>query len=240
MRWRRLRVRRPHRLWSTDGDGEPPGDRTADARDRMVTQQLEARGIRDPQLLQAFRTVPRHRFVDEDDAYGDRALRIPAGQTISQPYVVATMTAAVTPDRGWAGARALDVGTGSGYQAAILAELGAEVIGIERHPELAQRATERLAAAGYETVQVVVGDGSRGWPEGRPYRAIIVGAAAPSVPEPLLKQLDPDGGRVVIPVGSRDHQMLTRVERRGDQFRSRTLDPVVFVPLVGEFGFSGE
>ena len=206
----------------------------------MVRQQLEGRGIRDPDLLRAFRTVPRHRFVDEDDAYGDRALRIPAGQTISQPYVVAMMTAAVTPDAGWAGAKTLDIGTGSGYQAAILAELGAEVIGIERHRELAERALERLAAAGYPSVQVEVGDGSRGWRDGAPYRAIIVGAAAPSVPVPLLEQLDPEGGRVVIPVGSREHQLLTRVERHGDEFRTKTLDPVVFVPLVGEFGFSGE
>lgn len=206
----------------------------------MVRQQLESRGLRDPELLRAFRTVPRELFVDAVDAYGDQALPIDAGQTISQPFVVAFMTDAARPaarPEGYRGARALDVGTGSGYQAAILAELGAQVTSIERYPELSRRARENLLRAGYPQVELVVGDGSRGYPPNAPYDVVIVGAAAPSVPEPLLEQLSPDGGRLVIPVGSRSHQLLTVVERIGDEYRTHRQEPVVFVPLVGEHGF---
>jgi protein-L-isoaspartate(D-aspartate) O-methyltransferase len=134
----------------------------------------------------------------------------------------------------------LEVGTGSGYQAALLAEMGAEVISVERHPELAADAAARLSAAGYPDVQVVVGDGSRGWSAGAPYAAILVTAAGPSIPEPHLQQLSPEGGRLVMPIGAREHQLLTLVERHDSDATSRVLDPVVFVPLIGEFGFPAE
>jgi protein-L-isoaspartate(D-aspartate) O-methyltransferase len=220
------------------------GDRETNleaARERMVRDQIERRGLRDPELLRAFRAVPRHLFVDSPFPYGDQALPIEEGQTISQPFIVAYMTDAarpVRPDR-WRGARALDVGTGSGYQAAILAELGAVVTSIERYPELSARAGEALRAAGYPDVQLVVGDGTRGFPENAPYDAIIVGAAGPSVPEPLLAQLSPEGGKLVMPVGSREHQQLTVVQRRGEEYLQRARDAVVFVPLIGEHGFGG-
>jgi len=206
----------------------------------MVAEQLESRGLHDEELLRAFRHVPRHRFVESDEAYGDRALPVGSGQTISQPYVVARMTAAARPPTGWRGARVLEVGTGSGYQAALLAEMGAQVTSVERHPELASEARARLSAAGYDDVEIVVGDGSRGWPKKAPYAAILVTAAGPSVPEPLLQQLSTDGGRLVMPIGAREHQLLTLVERRGSDATSRVLDPVVFVPLIGEFGFPAE
>ncbi len=205
----------------------------------MVVHQIEARGLRDPELLRAFRTVPRDRFVASQLAYGDQALPIDEGQTISQPFIVALMTDAARPGRaeGWRGARALDIGTGSGYQAAILSELGADVTSVERYPELSAAARRSLEGAGYPGVELVVGDGSVGYPPNAPYDAIIVAAAAPSVPPPFLEQLNPDGGRLVVPVGTRTHQQLTVVERRGDDFHSRTGEPVVFVPLIGEHGF---
>jgi len=206
----------------------------------MVAEQLESRGLSDEELLSAFRSVPRHRFVESDEAYGDRALPVGSGQTISQPYVVARMTAAARPPTGWRDARVLEVGTGSGYQAALLAEMGADVISVERRPELAREAAARLSAAGYPDVEVVVGDGSRGWPAKAPYAAILVTAAGPSIPEPLLQQLAAEGGRLVMPIGGREHQLLTLVERHGSDATSRALDPVVFVPLIGEFGFPAE
>jgi protein-L-isoaspartate(D-aspartate) O-methyltransferase len=207
------------------------------ARARMVQQQIASRGLRDPELLRAFATVPRHLFVEAGSPYADEALPLPAGQTISQPYIVALMTDAARPARGWRGARVLEIGTGSGYQAAILAELGAEVISVERHAELSESAGRRLADAGYESVRLVVGDGTHGWPAGTPYDAVIVTAAGPSVPKPLLDQLSPDGGKLVMPVGTRMHQELTVVERRGEQLTPSRRDPVVFVPLIGEHGF---
>jgi protein-L-isoaspartate(D-aspartate) O-methyltransferase len=151
--------------------------------------------------------------------------------------VVAAMTAAGRPERGYRGATVLEVGTGSGYSAAILAEMGAEVTTIERHAPLAAEAVERLHGAGYDGVRVVVGDGSRGWPEGAPYEAIIVTAAGPSVPKPLLDQLSVNGGRLVMPVGTREQQWLTLVQRHGSAYTRREVEPVVFVPLVGEHGF---
>jgi protein-L-isoaspartate(D-aspartate) O-methyltransferase len=207
------------------------------ARARMVRQQIASRGLTDPELLRAFGTVPRHHFVESEFAYADEALPLPEGQTISQPYIVALMTDAAQPAAGWKGARVLEVGTGSGYQAAILAELGASVISIERHPELSEHAARCLADAGYDRVQLVVGDGTRGWPAGAPYDAVIVTAAGPSVPQPLLEELAPDGGKLVMPVGSRGSQELTVVERRGSELVSSRRDPVVFVPLIGEYGF---
>ena len=205
----------------------------------MVRRQIEARGLRDPELLRAFKVVPRELFVESSSPYGDQALPIEEGQTISQPYVVAFMTDAARPHRpgGWRGAKALEIGTGSGYQAAILAELGAELTSLERHAELSRRAGEALLRAGYPDVQLAVGDGTRGYPDGAPYDAVIVTAAGPSVPLPLLEQLSPEGGRLVMPVGGREHQWLTLVERNGDDYASQPLEPVVFVPLVGEHGF---
>jgi len=207
------------------------------ARGRMVREQIASRGLTDPELLRAFGAVSRHLFVDSEFAYADEALPLEAGQTISQPYIVALMTDAARPPGGWKGARALEIGTGSGYQAAVLAELGATVISVERHRELSEHAGRCLADAGYDGVQLVVGDGTRGWPSGAPYDAVIVTAAGPSVPQPLLEQLKPDGGKLVMPVGSRVHQELTVVERRGSELVSSRRDPVVFVPLIGEYGF---
>lgn len=207
------------------------------ARERMVREQIASRGLTDPELLRAFGAVPRHLFVESDVAYADEALPLPAGQTISQPYIVALMTDAARPAAGWRGAKVLEVGTGSGYQAAILAELGAAVVSVERHAELSARAAQRLADAGYEGVALVVGDGTRGWPAGAPYDAVVVTAAGPSVPQPLLEQLASEGGRLVMPVGTRGHQELTVVERRGSELVSTIRDPVVFVPLIGEYGF---
>lgn len=205
----------------------------------MVVEQLQARGIDDPEILRAFLTVERHRFVDEPDPYGDHALPVGEGQTISQPYVVARMTRVAQPAGGWRGAKVLEIGTGSGYQAAVLAELGAEVVSIERIAGLAATARDRLRDAGYAGVQVEVSDGTEGWPAGGPYRSILVTAGGPSVPQPLLEQLDRDGGRLVMPVGSREHQVLTVVERHGEEWRTTELDPVVFVPLIGRHGVRG-
>jgi len=226
MDWLRLR-RRPR-------DASEPMDL---ARVRMVREQIASRGLTDPELVRAFGAVPRHVFVESEYAYADEALPLPAGQTISQPYIVALMTDVARPATGWREARVLEIGTGSGYQAAILAELGAQVTSVERHAELSERAGRRLADAGYEGVRLVVGDGTRGWLAGAPYDAVIVTAAGPSVPQPLLDQLSPDGGRLVMPVGGRVHQELTVVERRGSELVSSRRDPVVFVPLIGEYGF---
>jgi protein-L-isoaspartate(D-aspartate) O-methyltransferase len=204
----------------------------------MVARQLRGRGIRDERVLAALQSVPREQFVPDwqrGAAYADEALPIPAGQTISQPYMVARMTEllALSP-----GERVLEVGTGSGYQAAVLATLGARVTTIERHAELAAAARERLVRLGFgDAVEVRVGDGSVGDPAGAPWPAIVVTAAAPSVPLPLREQLDPDGGRLVVPVGSRERQDLILVTRRGDEWLERNDGPCVFVPLVGEAGF---
>ena len=207
----------------------------------MVAEQLEARGIRDPELLRAFGTVPRHVFVDGAAPYGDHALPVGSGQTISQPYVVARMTDVARPPEGWTDAAVLEIGTGSGYQAAILAELGARVTTIERHPELADGARRRLRDMGYgeDRVRIVVGDGTNGHPATAPYRSIMVTAGGPSVPEPLTEQLDRNGGRLVMPVGDRRHQILTLVERQGDELHTEELEPVVFVPLIGRHGLPG-
>jgi protein-L-isoaspartate(D-aspartate) O-methyltransferase len=233
MRW--PRIPRPRGRVLGERHGQVDHDHERD-RERMVAQQLAARGIADDDLLRAFATVPRHLFVEDEDPYGDHALPVGSGQTISQPYIVARMTQLARPPEGWTGAPTLEVGTGSGYQAAILAELGARVTSIERHRELADEAVKRLRAAGYEGVRVEVGDGTEGWTAGAPYRSILVTAGGPSVPQPLLAQLDPNGGRLVMPVGSRDHQWLTLVERDGDDVTSTELEPVVFVPLIGRYG----
>lgn len=205
-------------------------------RERMVRLQLEARGIRDHRVLEAMREVPRHLFVspgDEAYAYEDRPLPIGSGQTISQPFMVAIMTAALKPSPA---DRVLEVGTGSGYQAALLARLVREVITIERHESLAERARAALAAAGVSNVRVHIGDGSEGWPPAAPFDGIIVTAGAPTVPEILKDQLA-DGGRLVIPVGGGDHQLLTVVTRRGSEFVTASGEACVFVPLLGRYGW---
>jgi protein-L-isoaspartate(D-aspartate) O-methyltransferase len=211
----------------------------------MVRDQIEARGIHDRPTLAAMSLVPREAFVLESrtvDAYADGPLSIGHGQTISQPYMVARMTAAldlVSLGWPWEGAppSVLDVGTGSGYQAAVLAQCGARVTSIERDRDLAAWARDNLRRQGYE-VEVLVGDGSAGFPAHAPYSAIVVGAGAPEVPRPLKEQLA-DGGRLAIPVGDRRRQRLTIVQRRGHAFDERVADPCVFVPLVGLHGHSG-
>ncbi len=218
--------------------------RWGDLRAEMVERQLRGRGIRAPEVLAAMGRVPRERFVDPGMlslAYDDRALGIGGGQTISQPYIVARMTEALElprwrVDHGDETPKVLDVGTGSGYQAAILEAMGAEVTSMERDADLAEEARQRFANLGLRIV-VIVGDGSAGYPDAAPYAAIVVGAAAPAIPDPLPDQLAL-GGRLVAPVGRREHQWLTLVERTVEGFRREELEPCVFVPLIGRFGFA--
>ena len=209
----------------------------AERRAAMVASQLRGRGIRDERVLAAMERVPRELFVPEDSralAYTDAALPIGSGQTISQPYMVALICELLAP-RG--DERVLDVGTGSGYQAAVLAELAAEVHTIERVPELAATATAALEAAGYGArVHVHVGDGTLGLPERAPYGAIAVAAAAPAAPETLYEQLG-ERGRLVVPVGSRREQRLELVVRSPEGPAVLKSVPCRFVPLVGEGGF---
>ena len=206
-------------------------------RQAMVEKQLRARGIRDGRVLAAMATVPRHEFVPAEQrrlAYADRALPIGEWETISQPYIVAVMTqaAAVHP-----GDRMLEIGTGAGYQSAILAHLGAQVYTIERNPELAEEASERLERLGYEDVEVITGDGSRGYPVCAPYDAILVTAASPRAPQALLDQLV-EGGRLVIPVGGRTEQQLKVITKSDGNLNCRNLDNCQFVPLLGQEGWS--
>ena len=205
----------------------------------MVDEQLRARDIADERVLAAMERVPRELFVSEaerDRAYADAALPIGEGQTISQPYMVARICEALAL-RG--AERVLDVGTGSGYQAAVLAELAEEVHTIERHASLADRARAALAAAGYDRVQVHVGDGTLGLPDHAPFGAIAVAAAAPEVPPSLYAQLEP-GGRLVVPVGRREGQELLLVVRSPEGPAVLRSVPCRFVPLVGEEGFDRE
>ena len=215
-----------------------PPDELAEARREMVDRQLRARDIVDEDVLRAMERVPRELFVPERErrrAYDDAALPIGHGQTISQPYMVARIceATAVRP-----GQRVLDVGTGSGYQAAVLVELGAEVVTIERIPELAEQARDNLVRAGYENVQVVVGDGTLGVPERAPFDAIGVAAAAPRLPQRLYDQLRP-GGRLVVPVGGPRAQRLEVIVRSPEGPAVVHSVPCRFVPLVGEEGFQG-
>ena len=209
-----------------------------ETRERMVREQLAARGITDQRVLDAMRRVRREQFVPPDHAgaaYEDRPLPIGEGQTISQPYMVAVMTEAlrVEPDN-----HVLEIGTGSGYQTAILALLASDVISIERHESLAAAARRVLTAVGNTNVQIVVADGSEGWPDGAPYDRILVTAGAPAVPETLVNQLAP-GGRLVIPVGPPGLQHVTIVDRTAEGFHTTTGDACVFVPLVGRQGWPG-
>jgi protein-L-isoaspartate(D-aspartate) O-methyltransferase len=211
-------------------------DGAAAARRQMVDEQLRARGLADERVLAAMECVPRELFVPESErsfSYADAALPIGEGQTISQPFMVAVICEALALE---GRERVLDVGTGSGYQAAVLAELAAEVHTIERIPALAERARVALTAAGYERVQVHVGDGTLGLEEHAPFGAIAVAAAAPDVPPALYDQLEPNG-RLVVPVGGRFGQELEVVVRSPDGPVVRHSVPCRFVPLVGEGGF---
>jgi protein-L-isoaspartate(D-aspartate) O-methyltransferase len=204
----------------------------------MVERQLRARDITDERVLEAMSRVPRELFVPEEErrrAYADAALPIGHGQTISQPYMVARIAEALSLRPG---ERVLDVGTGSGYQAAVLAELGADVATIERIPELAATARESLAAAGYPQVDVHVGDGTLGLPELAPFDAIAVAAAAPAFPQTLYEQLRPRG-RLVVPVGGERAQRLELIVRSPEGPAVVHSVPCRFVPLVGEEGFAG-
>jgi protein-L-isoaspartate(D-aspartate) O-methyltransferase len=210
---------------STDADG------VARSRERMVEQQIAARGITDGRTLAALRKVPRHLFVPPSlagEAYEDRPLPIGQGQTISQPYIVGFMTQALGLKEH---ATVLEVGTGSGYQAAVLAEIADKVYTIEIVEALAREARERLARLEYRNVEVRTGDGYLGWPEAAPFEGILVTAAAPRVPEPLRQQLA-DGGRLVIPVGD-EYQEIIVVTRHGKDFEERRVLPVRFVPMTG-------
>ena len=203
----------------------------------MVESQLAARGIVDTRVLEAMAWVPREDFLPEDRqswAYRDRAVPLGHGQTVSQPYMVAAMTEALRlgPED-----RVLEVGTGSGYQAAVLSAIAAEVFTIERLPDLQSAAEERLAALGISNVRFRVGDGSLGWPEEIPFDAIIVTAGAPSVPPALKSQVNEDGGRLVIPVGPRRQQSLIHYTRTGNEYVTERLLNCAFVPLVGSEGW---
>jgi protein-L-isoaspartate(D-aspartate) O-methyltransferase len=214
------------------GPPQSSSDEYKAGREQMVREQIEARGIRDARLLAALRKVPRHLFVppeEQDEAYNDYPLAIGHAQSISQPYVVAYMTEALElKPRD----RVLEIGTGSGYQAAILAELVAEVYSIEIVEPLAKQAEARLRRLGYSNVQVRAGDGYRGWPEAAPFDAIIVTAAPGHVPQPLVDQLR-EGGRMVLPLGQWD-QELVRLRRTREGIRREYLLPVRFVPMTGE------
>jgi protein-L-isoaspartate(D-aspartate) O-methyltransferase len=208
-------------------------DSEAERRSRMVETQIVARGVRDPRVLAAMRHVPRHLFVDASErahAYEDHPLPIAGHQTISQPYIVALMTelAEITPNE-----KVLEIGTGSGYQSAVLSRLAREVYSIEIVPDLARESAERLRTLGYPNVTVREGDGYRGWPEHAPFDAIIVTAAPVSIPQPLLDQLAP-GGRMVIPVGSFFQELKVLSKDRNGRITEKDILPVRFVPMTGE------
>ncbi len=208
----------------------------AGLRARMVERQLRRRGIADERVLVAMGKVPREEFVPGDQrhrAYADSALPIEAGQTISQPWIVAAICQALEL-KGCE--RVLEVGTGSGYSARVLSLLAAEVVSIERHESLARSARETLASLGVENVEVVVGDGSRGMPERAPFDAIAVHATAPAAPQALLSQLA-EGGRLVVPIAADTADLLTVFRRRGEELVAEQIGPCRFVPLVGEEGF---
>lgn len=205
-------------------------------RDLMVDTQLIPRGIKDERVLKVMRKVPRHLFLDESQwfrAYDDMALPIGEGQTISQPYMVAIMTELLELK---GDERVLEIGTGSGYQAAILCELSREVYSIERVQTLSERASNVLRSLGYENIHLRVGDGTLGWPEEAPFDRMIITAACPEIPEPLIDQLS-EGGMIVAPVGERFSQILLRVRNEKGRLIEEYHTPCVFVPLIGKYGW---
>ena len=206
------------------------------ARRRMVAEQLVARGITDGRILEVMSAIPRHLFVEEafvDFAYGDFPVGIGEGQTISQPFIVALMTQALLLT---GRERVLEIGTGCGYQTAILASLVAQVYTVERVKLLALKARRILKEGGYRNIVLRVGDGTDGWPTMAPFDAILVAAGSPTMPQPLLHQLA-EGGRLVIPIGSSEEQELVRVTKRGGRMLEEKLGACRFVPLVGKFGW---
>ncbi len=208
-------------------------------RAEMVETQLKARGLTDERLMAAFRNVPRHLFVPAEfrrEAYADHPLPIESGQTISQPYIVGLMTDCLRL-RGHE--RVLEIGAGTGYQTAILAEMALDVFAVERLPELMQAVAKRLEGLGYLNVHLSVGNGTLGWPEHAPYDAILVSAGAPGIPEPLIAQLG-EGGRMVLPIGDPQAQMLTLVEKRRGGLHRQEIASCAFVPLIGQYGWPGE
>ena len=208
----------------------------APQRAEMIEKQLRRRGIKDGAVLAAMLAVPRHEFVPPElrrQAYEDAPLPIGSGQTISQPYIVAAMTAALHLQPGH---RVLEIGTGCGYQAAVLSRLTKEVFTIERRPELASAASEKLSRLGYSNVHVHCGDGTLGLPDFAPFDAILVAAAAPAPPRPRLAPLA-EGGRMIIPVGDAENQELQLIEKRGEAFPTRMMEGCRFVPLVGFHGW---
>jgi len=210
--------------------------RAARERERMVDEQLARRGITDARVLDVMRRIPRHRFVEEGlthGAYEDHPLPIGEGQTISQPYIVALMTSLLELT---GQEKVLEVGTGSGYQTAVLGALTRRVCSIERLPRLAERARATLEALGVQNVWIRVGNGALGWPDEAPFDRILVAAGGPSVPPPLVEQLA-DGGRMVLPVGSPEDQVLTVVERVGGQTQTRQAGECKFVKLVGKYAW---
>jgi protein-L-isoaspartate(D-aspartate) O-methyltransferase len=218
------------------GNGQAGAQRQARERERMVAEQLVPRGIKDPRVLEAMGKVPRHLFVDEalrDKAYGDHPLPIGEGQTISQPFMVGRMTELL---RLTGTEKVLEVGTGSGYQAAVLAQLAARVCAIERLAKLAARARETLERLGITNVWVRTANGTFGWPDEAPFDRILVAAGGPSVPPPLLEQLA-EGGRMVMPVGQADYQKLQVIDKIGGQTRVTEDSECVFVKLIGKFAW---
>ena len=205
-------------------------------RERMVRYQIEDRGVHDPGVLDAMRQVPRHLFVPpelREAAYQDRPLPIGRGQTISQPYIVAAMTELLLLKKA---DKVLEIGTGSGYQAAILAKLARIVITVERIADIAEDAKKLFRTFGITNITVITGDGTEGYPREAPYDGIIVTAATPDIPSPLVSQLA-EGGRLVAPAGSRDLQQLVRLTRKGSNVIREEFGGVVFVPLLGKYGW---
>ena len=210
--------------------------RLARERERMVDEQLARRGITDARVLDAMRRIPRHRFVEEGlahSAYEDHPLPIGEGQTISQPYIVALMTSLLELT---GQEKVLEVGTGSGYQTALLGALARRVCSIERLPRLAERARAMLESLGVSNVWIRVGNGALGWPDEAPFDRILVAAGGPTVPPPLMEQLA-EGGRMILPVGSAEDQVLTVVERTSGEIRSREMGECKFVKLVGKYAW---
>lgn len=205
-------------------------------RERMIADQLLRRGIQDPRVMEAFRRVPRHRFVPADrqsEAYGDYPISVGEGQTISQPYIVALTLQLLRLEPGM---KVLEIGTGSGYQTALLARLGARVYSMERVASLAETACARLEELKVDSITIRIGDGSLGWPEEAPFDAIVVSAAAPALPVRLVEQLK-EGGRMAVPIGGPFEQTLTLVEKRRGEITSQLICSCVFVPLVGQGGW---